>query len=438
MTLPEGWTDIKIRDFFSSSIPGDWGTDCSPDNGVPVLRSTNFCNDGSIDYTDIAYRRVEEGRLRRRRVDKETILIEKSGGSSFQAAGRVVYCDRDFNGTASNFIEVVKVKDGFSSRYVAFLLYYLYQIGLVQKYQQQTTGIINFKLYEYYNESVRCPFSKLEQEKIAEILTTVDRTIEQTEAMIAKQQRIKTGLMQDLLTRGIDEQGNLRSEKTHKFKDSPLGRIPVAWADKKLSDIYVDDPKNGIFKTAKEIGAGMLMIGQTSIISNRRIDYQLARRANVSRSEWLSYGLREKDILITRVYATVDGVGLPVYVDSCPEPVVYESNMLRLRLDINKILPLYAFYWLQSTPVRTFVISSVNASNQTSINQRVVDRILIALPTKPEQEVIANILSEYERGIEDTAKQLSKLHFQKIALMQDLLTGRRRITLPLKKEVLTI
>ena len=59
-----------------------------------------------------------------------------------------------------------------------------------------------------------------EQTKIAEILSTVDRAIEQTEALIAKQQRIKTGLMQDLLTRGIDEHGNLRSEQTHEFKDS--------------------------------------------------------------------------------------------------------------------------------------------------------------------------------------------------------------------------
>ena len=52
--------------------------------------------------------------------------------------------------------------------------------------------------------------------------------------MIAKQQRIKTGLMQDLLTHGIDENGNLRSEETHEFKDSPLGRIPVAWDVKSL------------------------------------------------------------------------------------------------------------------------------------------------------------------------------------------------------------
>ena len=74
--------------------------------------------------------------------------------------------------------------------------------------------------------SIQHPSSKPEQTRIAEILSTLGRAIEQTEALIAKQQRIKTGLMQALLNRGIDEHGNLRSEDTHQFKDSPLGRIP--------------------------------------------------------------------------------------------------------------------------------------------------------------------------------------------------------------------
>jgi len=87
---------------------------------------------------------------------------------------------------------------------------------------------------------IEFPTSQPEQAKIAEILSTVDRAIEQTEALIAKQQRIKTGLMQDLLTRGIDEHGNLRSEQTHQFKDSPLGRIPVEWEVKPLGESAID------------------------------------------------------------------------------------------------------------------------------------------------------------------------------------------------------
>ena len=56
------------------------------------------------------------------------------------------------------------------------------------------------------------PTCRREQEKIAEIISTVDQSTEQTAALIAKQKRIKIGLMQDLLTRGIDEHDNLRTE----------------------------------------------------------------------------------------------------------------------------------------------------------------------------------------------------------------------------------
>lgn len=90
MTVVEDWIEIRIKDLFVSSTPGDWGADSTPENGVPVLRSTNFRNDGSIDYSDIAYRKVDKERLNKRLVSEGTILIEKSGGSPSQAAGRVV------------------------------------------------------------------------------------------------------------------------------------------------------------------------------------------------------------------------------------------------------------------------------------------------------------------------------------------------------------
>ena len=81
----------------------------------------------------------------------------------------------------------------------------------------------------------------IQQHQIAEILSTLDESIQQTEALIGKQQRIKTGLMQDLLTHGIDEYGNLRSEDTHKFKCSPIGRVPVDWRVGPISEFSPHD-----------------------------------------------------------------------------------------------------------------------------------------------------------------------------------------------------
>ena len=73
------------------------------------------------------------------------------------------------------------------------------------------------------------PKTEIEQTSIASILSKTDQAIASTEALIAKYSKIKTGLMQDLLTKGIDENGNIRTEETHEFKDSPLGRIPKQW-----------------------------------------------------------------------------------------------------------------------------------------------------------------------------------------------------------------
>jgi type I restriction enzyme S subunit len=79
----------------------------------------------------------------------------------------------------------------------------------------------------------------LEQRQIAEILDTLDEAIRRTEQIIAKLKQIKRGLVHDLLTRGIDENGELRDPERHpqQFKVSSMGSIPAAWQVRKLSDL---------------------------------------------------------------------------------------------------------------------------------------------------------------------------------------------------------
>lgn len=79
-----------------------------------------------------------------------------------------------------------------------------------------------------------------QQKRIAEILSTVDEAIEQTEAMIAKTQQIKAGLMHDLFTRGVTADGKLRpprEEAPHLYKESPLGWIPKEWEAPLLDNV---------------------------------------------------------------------------------------------------------------------------------------------------------------------------------------------------------
>ena len=79
-----------------------------------------------------------------------------------------------------------------------------------------------------------------EQVKIAQILDTLDTAIHETEAIIAKLKAVKQGLLHDLLTCGIDANGELRppqSEAPHLYKESQLGWIPKEWEVKPLYEV---------------------------------------------------------------------------------------------------------------------------------------------------------------------------------------------------------
>ena len=97
---------------------------------------------------------------------------------------------------------------------------------------------------------------------IAAVLETVDEAIAKTEAVIAKLKQVRAGLLHDLLTRGLDENGQLRDPVAHpeQFQDSPLGRIPREWEiepvednsalsrhpEPKLASYYESKPRPGL------------------------------------------------------------------------------------------------------------------------------------------------------------------------------------------------
>ena len=268
-------------------------------------------------------------------------------------------------------------------------------------------------------------YQKPEQTKIAEILSTVDQAIEQTEALIAKQQRIKTGLMQDLLTRGIDENGNLRSEETHEFKDSPLGRIPVEWESAYFQSCISGGPKNGIYKPQSAYGEqGTPIIRIDGFSHGDRIKAQSHRRVRLSKPEVEQFSLRYGDILINRVNS-IQYLGKTALVEHLPEVTVFESNMMRLAIDPQRMLPEFALLILTSSATLEHFLSSAKlAIAQASINQDDVNSLRVQLPPLEEQHTLCERMVSIDDSIRDTLLSLKKLRQIKTALMQDLLTGK--------------
>ena len=268
-----------------------------------------------------------------------------------------------------------------------------------------------------------------EQTKIAEILSTVDQALEQTGALIAKQQRIKTGLMRDLLTRGIDKDGNLRSEDTHEFKDSPLGRIPVEWESGYFQSCISGSPKNGIYKPQSAYGErGTPIIRIDGFGHGDRIKAQSHKRIGLSKSEIDQFRLRDGEILINRVNS-IQYLGKTALVEHLPEATVFESNMMRLTIDQQRMLPDFALLILTSPAASGHFLSNAKlAIAQASINQNDVNSLWIQCPHLEEQRVICERIAAIDGFIRNTVSGLEKLHRTKTALMQDLLTGHVSVT----------
>jgi len=213
MSCSVGWKPKKLTelaDYINGYAfkPEHWGKD-----GLPIIRIEQLKNPEAVtDYFS--------GKLPPSRIIEDGDLIFSWSASLFL---RIWQGGR--SALNQHLFKVIE-RDGVDRAFLkAFIEFHL--PSLTAASHGSTMQHITRKELERF--SAPLPESKLEQATISKILTTVDRALEETQALIAKQQRIKTGLMQDLLTRGVDEHGNLRCEQTHAFKDSPLGRIPAEW-----------------------------------------------------------------------------------------------------------------------------------------------------------------------------------------------------------------
>jgi type I restriction enzyme S subunit len=272
-------------------------------------------------------------------------------------------------------------------------------------------------------ESLEIPTPpKPEQTKIAEILSTVDRAIEQTEALIAKQQRIKTGLMQDLLTRGIDEHGNLRSEQTHQFKDSPLGRIPVEWEVKPIEtklECIIDyrgrtpvKTDSGIpLITAKNVREGFLCEEPREFIATDAYD------------SWMTRGIPEPgDVMITTEAPMGNVARVPDY------KIALAQRLITLPTKKNELSSDFLFWTLHWSRTLERLELLTSGSTVVGIKQSAFRKVEFSFPPLDEQSKIAALLNAERGAAETNLKHLSKLRALKTALMQDLLTGRKRVT----------
>ena len=248
------------------------------------------------------------------------------------------------------------------------------------------------------------PIDRAEQAKIAEVISTVDRAIEQTEALIAKQQRIKTGLTQELLTRGIDEHGNLRSEQTHKFKDSPLGRIPVEW------DVATVDQIASVTTGDKDTQD-----------ADSSAEYPFFVRSQTIK-KISSFSFDGEAVLTAG-----DGVGTGKVFHYFNGRFDFHQRVYCIHSFTDDMLGYYFFCHFQTHFMAQVAQFSAKGSVD-SVRRHMIAKMPVPKPGRDEQAQLVNILRSSAKTIDDHTAALRKIRHLKAGLMQDLLTGDRRVT----------
>lgn len=268
------------------------------------------------------------------------------------------------------------------------------------------------------------PCSISEQQKIASILSKLDEAITQTEQLIGKYKKIKEGLMHDLLTRGIDEQGNIRSEETHKFKDSPLGRIPVEWEYGSLSTIY--ELRTGTtplranenyfsekgYNWAKTLDLNEYYINATE---EKVTDLALERT---------SLKLMPKDTILVAMYGGWEQIGRTsiLNVEAGTNQAIVSLCNPKIQLQAE-----FTLFFLQENRWR-WKQYAVSTRKDPNITKDDVANFIIAHPKcEKEQKDIVRIIQKVHNQIDLYKEQCLKYNLQKSGLMNDLLTGKIRV-----------
>ncbi len=273
-----------------------------------------------------------------------------------------------------------------------------------------------------------------EQRKISEILDTLDTAIHETEAIIAKLKAVKQGLLHDLLTRGIAANGELRPPQTeapHLYKLSPLGWIPKEWEVAPLGELsasLVDGPFGSNLKTAHYVeNPGVRVVRLQNILAG---EYDDSERAFISERHAVSLA-RNRVTAGDALIASLGDASYPVGRSCCypadlPD-AINKADCFRFRSG-SRCRNEFVMLSMNGTAARKQVSGYEQGVTMKRINLGNLRRVEIALPSVPEQEMIAVRFGTIQKQIDFTSLELEKLQFEKSGLMDDLLTGRVRVT----------
>ncbi|MCZ4283559.1 restriction endonuclease subunit S [Marinobacter salarius] len=287
--------------------------------------------------------------------------------------------------------------------------------------QSGTQGNLNTSIVA----ELECPLPPLpEQQKIAAILSSVDDVIEKTRAQIDKLKDLKSGMMQELLTKGVGSGGVPHTE----FKDSPVGRIPACWEVHRADDISDAIMVGVVIKpTQYYVDQGVPALRSANVRENGLTMDNLKYFSEESNDRLHKSKLSKGDLLTVRTgYPGTTAVVTKEFEGcNCIDVVITRPSA---EMDSD-----FLCLWVNSNHGKGQVLKAQGGLAQQHFNVGDMKNLLVPIPPLEEQRGIFRAVESVIGKLSISEIRLAQFSSLKKALMQDLLTGKVRVNVDQKE-----
>lgn len=417
------WRRCSLRQLIGNPISGKRpvGGVSGETEGVPSLGGENIRAEGGMVYDIINripatfFRLLPKGRLQ-----AGDVLINKDGAQT----GKVGIYDGRFPDAAVNeHLFILRPSNGSIDQ--RLLYWYLLLPETQGSIARRITGSAQPGLNSQFVDAVHLtvPTERDEQQRIAEILSTIDAVIEQTAAVSAKTRQIKAGVMRDLFTRGITPDGQLRPSRVEApelYKQSPIGWVPKAWdVDALESRVSVIDP-NPSHRYPEEREVGVPICSTENFLGDD--DFDLSKSKLMPREVLVAQHQRCRFASEDVVFARKGRIGLARRYGQ--DPKVFSHTVVILKANKDSIDQSWLLWLSRSHWFMNDIGRRMNSnSGVPTLGVAFINALTVPFPQREEQRAISHILDQISVRESAQVAELQKLRNQRDGLMHDLLTG---------------
>lgn len=254
--------------------------------------------------------------------------------------------------------------------------------------------------------SFYCP-SKLEQEKIADFLASVDTKISQLTEKHRLLKDYKKGVMQQIF-----------SQKIH-FKDDDGNAFPE-WNTHELAMLSESGISNGVFNDPKKVGKGFRLINVKDMYKGDSIEYSELTLLDLEPKLFEKNKVKYGDIFFTRSSIVPTGIAFSNVNLSEKEDITFDGHLMKISPNKKLVDPLFLAYYLRSYTPRKTLVSRGKQSTMTTIAQDDIKDIKLNIPALKEQQKIAQFLQSIDKKTSAVNEQIEQTKLFKKGLLQQM------------------